>query len=70
MAWRLRVCQPCAINLKHLKSLDSGSENLEKLRHEAQKARTSYVAAAQLLTEGRVKAAQAIDQAVQAELPP
>ena len=53
-----------------LKSLDSGSENLEELRHEAQKARTSYVAAAQRLTEGRVKAAQAIDQAVQAELPP
>ena len=53
-----------------LKGLNSGSENLEELRHEAQKARTSYVAAAQLLTIGRVKAAQAIDQAVQAELPP
>ena len=53
-----------------LKSLDAGTENLEDLRHEAQKARASFVAAAQRLTAGRVRAAQAIDQAVQAELPP
>ena len=53
-----------------LKSLESGSENLQALRLAAEKGRTSYVAAAQLLTDGRVKAAQAIDCSVQAELPP
>ena len=53
-----------------LKTLESGSENLEILRVAEQNARTSYVEAAKLLTEGRSKAAQAIEQAVQGELPP
>ncbi|WP_210484951.1 DNA repair protein RecN [Microvirga antarctica] len=53
-----------------LASIDAGEEKLGALEQAAAAADTAYVTAAKKLSAGRRKAAQALDAAVQAELPP
>jgi DNA repair protein RecN (Recombination protein N) len=53
-----------------LASLDAGAERLATLQREAQEAAARYRAAAEKLSAGRRRAAQALDKAVNAELKP
>ena len=51
-------------------AIDAGEEQLAGLEKALKEADQAYLAAARRLSEGRKKAAQALDAAVQAELPP
>jgi len=51
-------------------AIDAGEERLAALEVALKEAERAYVAAAKILSAGRRKAAQALDAAVQAELPP
>lgn len=51
-------------------SIDAGEERLAELEAALKEADKAYMAAAKTLSEGRKKAAKALDAAVQAELPP
>ena len=51
-------------------AIDAGEEKLAELEAALREADKAYVAAAKTLSAGRRKAAQALDAAVQAELPP
>lgn len=51
-------------------AIDAGEEQLGKLEKSLKEADAAYVSAAKALSAGRKKAAQALDGAVQAELPP
>jgi DNA repair protein RecN (Recombination protein N) len=51
-------------------AIDAGEERLAGLEKALKEADQAYLAAARKLSEGRKKAAQALDAAVQAELPP
>jgi DNA repair protein RecN (Recombination protein N) len=53
-----------------LATIDSGSERLTELAQAAQAARDAYVAAAEALSRARAEAAERLDAAVNAELPP
>jgi DNA repair protein RecN (Recombination protein N) len=57
--------------LRHrLAALDTGSAEIEALRHKADAARADFVASAKALTEARVSAATLLEAAIGAELPP
>ncbi len=53
-----------------LEAIDSGGEHLGELARRAQAARDAYVAAAEALSRARAEAAERLDAAVNAELPP
>jgi len=53
-----------------LEAIDSGGAHLSELARQAQAARDAYVAAAEALSRARAEAAERLDAAVNAELPP
>jgi len=55
---------------QRLAAIDSGGERITELARQAQEARDAYAAAAQALAEQRRAAAERLDAAVNAELPP
>ena len=55
---------------QRLEAIDTGSERITELARRAQEARDAYVAEAEALTRARKAAAERLDAAVNAELPP
>lgn len=55
---------------EQLSALDGGALDIKSLKEEEEKARIAYIKAAKILSEKRQEAADSLDRAISAELPP